>query len=291
MDIYTRRRAIAAGIVCGVLASVVVLAVAIGVGGEQVGAKGKAIGGPKPPPALVADPPSSHVKLPNRVIGEGPFMTIEGRTVQSRDVPSPGRKVALTFDDGPVPLTAQFLDKLDKLNVKASFFVLGLQVGAHPEIARRQNEMGMTVANHTYGHKNLPQLSPRDQRTEIVRTQGMIDEAIGRRAYFFRFPGQDWDFASARQMAQRGMVGVRFSIDTQDWRGRGRQEIVRSALEAKPGSVIQLHDGGPNREATLAAVGPIVRGLRKRGFELVTLDELYRPVTEAKGRRSRSKHS
>ncbi|MEX0993510.1 MAG: polysaccharide deacetylase family protein [Solirubrobacterales bacterium] len=282
IDTYMRRRLVAAGIAAGVLVLFVYLITHALGGSGSVGTAGQSGVTSKPAqPPLEAHPPAGHVKRPIRTNGDGAFMTVSGRTVELRDVSDPGPRVALTFDDGPAPLTPKLLDKLERLDAKASFFVLGMHVAEHPELVRRQAEMGMTIGNHTYDHTILPSLAPGDQRDEMKRAQGMLEEAVGLRPLFFRSPGQSWDFGSARQIAQQGMVGVRFSIDTQDWRNVSSGEIVDSALRAKPGDVIQMHDGGPNREATLRAVGPIVRGLRRRGFQLVTLDELYRPVVQA----------
>ena len=114
-----------------------------------------------------------HIKAPDSEQGDGPFMTIDGRTVDLRDVPNPGRKVALTFDDGPAPLTPKFLDKLARLKVPATFFVIGLHVGEYPQLVKRESDMGMTVANHTYDHSDMTTLGPADQRAQIVRTSGL----------------------------------------------------------------------------------------------------------------------
>lgn len=279
MDVYTRRRLTAALIAGGML--VVLVVVIASASGGKVDSKAQADKPVKPlVNPLVGEAAAEHIKAPDSDQGEGPFMTIDGRTVMLSDVPNPGRKVALTFDDGPAELTPKFLDKLQRLKVPATFFVIGLHVGQYPELVKRESDLGMTVANHSYSHSDMTTLGPADQRGELTRTSGLIEEAIGRKPFFFRFPGQAWNFSGVRQMAQQGMVGVTYSIDTQDWRPIGRKAVVQNALAAKPGDVIQMHDGGPDRQQTLDALGPIVHGLRHRGFKLVTLDELYRPVVD-----------
>ena len=72
------------------------------------------------------------------------------------------------------------------------------------------------------------------------------------------------------------MLGVLFSIDTQDWTLPGVTAIVRSALQARDGQVIALHDAGGDREQTVQALPLIIKGLRAQGLEVVTLDELFR---------------
>ena len=72
------------------------------------------------------------------------------------------------------------------------------------------------------------------------------------------------------------MIGVLFSIDTRDWSLPGVTAIVHSALKARAGQIIALHDAGGAREETLQALPLIVKGLRAHGLEPVTLDQLYR---------------
>jgi len=276
MNVYARRRLAVTAIGAGLAIALIAVIAATSGGGEHENPSPRTGQDKAQPAPLTAKARNKHVKLPRRVAGEGAFMTIERRTVRLDDVQDPGRMVALTFDDGPDRLTPAFLKKLKQLKVKASFFVLGANVGEHPQIVRQAAQQGHTIANHTYGHPDMRSLGRRDQQTEIVRTQGLIEEATGSRPYFFRFPGHDWNFKNVRQVAQQGLVAVRFSIDVQDWRAVGRRAIIDNALAAKPGDVIQLHDGGPDRGQTLEALGPIVRGLRRRNLEPVTLDELYR---------------
>lgn len=102
-------------------------------------------------------------------------------------------KVAyLTFDDGPSLLTPKILDILNKENVKASFFVIGKSVEAHPEIVKRAYDEGHYIANHTYSHNNsILYKSSESFSNEIKKTDIAIGKAIGVDGYsslIFRFP-------------------------------------------------------------------------------------------------------
>ncbi len=102
-------------------------------------------------------------------------------------------KVAyLTFDDGPSLVTPKILDILNKENVKASFFVIGKSVEAHPEIVKRAYDEGHYIANHTYSHNNsILYRSSESFSNEIKKTDIAIGKAIGVDAYsslIFRFP-------------------------------------------------------------------------------------------------------
>lgn len=102
-------------------------------------------------------------------------------------------KVAyLTFDDGPSLVTPKILDILSKENIKASFFVIGKSVEAHPEIVKRTYEEGHYIANHTYSHNNsILYKSSESFANEVKNTDLAIGKAIGVEDYsslIFRFP-------------------------------------------------------------------------------------------------------
>lgn len=103
-------------------------------------------------------------------------------------------KVAfLTFDDGPTPsVTPKILDILKEENVKASFFVIGKKVEAHPEIVKRAYNEGHFIANHGYDHNNnILYQSSENFINEIKKTDLAIGNAIGVQDYcshIFRFP-------------------------------------------------------------------------------------------------------
>lgn len=98
----------------------------------------------------------------------------------------------LTFDDGPSLVTPKILDILNKENVKASFFVIGKSVEAHPEIVKRAYDEGHYIANHTYSHNNsILYKSSESFLNEIKKTDIAIGKAIGVDGYsssIFRFP-------------------------------------------------------------------------------------------------------
>jgi peptidoglycan/xylan/chitin deacetylase (PgdA/CDA1 family) len=110
----------------------------------------------------------------------------------------------------------------------------------------------------------------------VRRTQDLLEATIGQRPRFFRPPMWGWNRTTARAVAEEGMLGVLFSIDPRDWSRPGVTAIVRGALEAHDGQIIALHDAGGDREQTVQALPLIVKGLRARGLEPVTLDQLFR---------------
>jgi peptidoglycan-N-acetylglucosamine deacetylase len=279
MTVYARRRLLA--VVAGLLLiAAVAIAVhetshrdattthPIGAGTARAGAGGTVR------PELAARTPRT-VPQPTAIAGDGPLFELRGRTVERFAPPLRKGRVALTFDDGPGPFTLSILRELQSLHVRATFFVIGRNVKQSPGIVRDLRAAGMVVGNHSWSHPKMTKYRLAVQLAQVRRTQDILAATIGQRPRFFRPPMWSWNRTTARAVAEQGMIGVLFSIDTRDWSLPGVTAIVRSALKARDGQIIALHDAGGAREQTLEALPLIVKGLRAHGLEPVTLDELY----------------
>jgi peptidoglycan-N-acetylglucosamine deacetylase len=187
------------------------------------------------------------------------------------------RRVALTFDDGPGPDTPRILAILDRHDVKATFFSLGEEIAKRPEVARRALSAGHVIAGHTGAHARMSTLSEHDQR-EQLRLQDAAFAAAGLPApRLFRPPYGTFDPTTRSLLAERGSLMVLWSVDTADFGSPGAKTIVRRALnDAEPGAIILMHDGPGSRPQTVAALPRILRGLRARKLEPVTVPELLR---------------
>jgi peptidoglycan/xylan/chitin deacetylase (PgdA/CDA1 family) len=189
------------------------------------------------------------------------------------------KTIALTFDDGPnPPHTTRILDVLERYGVPATFFCVGLHVGAHREELARMAEAGHAVGNHTYSHPFLPDLSRREITVQLERTDAAIADAGARPTGLFRPPyGSrtpeilDWlaaDGGPARRV-------VLWDVEPYDWALPGAGAIAGRVLaDAAPGSVVLLHDGGGDRSQTAEALPAIVEGLLARDYRFVLVDEL-----------------
>jgi peptidoglycan/xylan/chitin deacetylase (PgdA/CDA1 family) len=202
------------------------------------------------------------------------------------------RNVALTFDDGPSPRwTPQLLDVLREHGVTATFFLIGSNVDAHPELARRILAEGHVIGDHTYTHPELDQLSRADQAAEIDRGAQAIENATGVRPCFFRGPYGIHRSASVTELAwERGMTIADWSHDTRDWETPSsdsaafQDAIVQRATDwvtAHP--IILMHDGGPDsyRGNTVEAVDRIVSFYASGGY--VFTDPAGRPFESMAG--------
>src|SRR5271166_1421456 len=164
--------------------------------------------------------------------------------------------IALTIDDGPSPVyTPQILRLLDEYQVTATFSMIGLEVDAHPGMAREVAAAGHMIANHTWSHVDLAGLRPTVAADQINRATGAIHTVTGRVPTLFRAPYGAWSKAVLQHCAQDGMTPLDWSVDPRDWSRPGVASIVRNIMRnTKTGSIILEHDGGGNRSQTVAAL-------------------------------------
>jgi peptidoglycan/xylan/chitin deacetylase (PgdA/CDA1 family) len=185
-------------------------------------------------------------------------------------------ELALTFDDGPDPrFTPQVLDVLKRYAVPATFFCLGANARAHPELVERTVHEGHLVGNHTWSHPYLPDLT----REQVLRQLDETDRALARAGVetgLVRPPYGARSPEVMRWLAEHGRTTVLWDVDTQDWSVPGSEAIAAEAATATGGSVLLMHDAGGDRTQTVATLPRIVEGLLGRGYRFVRLDALSR---------------
>ncbi len=198
--------------------------------------------------------------------------------------------IALTFDDGPDPRwTPAILDILKQENVPATFFVMGKNGQAHPDLLRRMVNEGHEIGNHTFTHPNLGEIPGRITTLELNATQRLIESITGRSTVLFRppyFGDAEADTPEEVKPAiiarDLGYIMVGLRIDPGDWEpGATADEIVQKTIERAEdknpetrGQVVLLHDSGGNRQATIDALPRVIHELRARGFKFVPVSEL-----------------
>ena len=175
--------------------------------------------------------------------------------------------VRLTFDDGPDPtVTPQVLNTLQSRGVKATFFVQGFLAQARPDLIRRQVTEGHRVANHTWDHPYLTQLTPTQQRGQLQRASDAIVAVGAPRPNEWRPPYEDWnsgvrDIATSLGMS---MVLWNYETDSEDWRGGSADDIRnRVVTNAHDGAIVLLHD---RFQTTANALPGIIDGLASKGL-------------------------
>lgn len=193
------------------------------------------------------------------------------------------REVALTFDDGPQPpYTNQLLNILGDFGVPATFFCLGLAAAAYPELVQRAQSEGHCVANHTWSHPCLPDLSDEQLEFQVRATEAALSDATGQSPTLFRPPYGSRTPPIERKLVTLGQIVVTWDVDSRDWAKPGRRSIVECVLaDVRNGSAILLHDGGGDRSQTAAALPSIIEGLLEHGYRLVTVERLLSRVGRA----------
>ncbi len=194
-----------------------------------------------------------------------------------------GRKVVLTFDDGPSKdYTPHILSILTEKKAPATFFMVGSQVEKYPEIARQVAEEGYEGGNHTFGHITVPHSPSPQLASQIMRTNMVILQNTGKYPPYLRPPRGLYDMRLRRMAKLLGQELVLWSLSAQDWRPRANHKAMVGRLldHVSPGDILLFHDSGAilgtegsNRCATVEALSPLIDGLREKGYEIISLEE------------------
>jgi peptidoglycan/xylan/chitin deacetylase (PgdA/CDA1 family) len=181
--------------------------------------------------------------------------------------------IALTFDDGPKPgMTEQLLATLTRERVRATFFVVGRDVTAHPDLAKKIVESGMQIENHSYTHPNLTLLNSSGVEAELLRTLASVRAATGKQMRYFRPPGGNVNEDVSRIAARLGLTPCMWTLNGEALENGSPNRLVEYIVSrATAGAIILLHNG---RMTTVEALPKIIEGLRKRGFEFATVDDV-----------------
>ncbi len=187
----------------------------------------------------------------------------------------PSRKVvALSFDDGPYPLTPRFVRMLRANRAVATFFMIGRQVTVgYQGTLQTELREGDALGDHTWSHPDL--LTSDEVRGQLQRTLQVIRRLSGYTPCVFRPPYGDYDTSVVNTARSLGLATILWNVDPSDWALPGVSAIVQRVLaQVRPGSIILSHDGGGPREQTLAAYPLIISRLRARGYRFLTVPQL-----------------
>lgn len=185
-----------------------------------------------------------------------------------------GPYIAMTFDDGPnEKLTPKLLDLLAARHIKATFFVIGQNAAAHPDILKRIVREGHEIGNHSWSHPSFAKMSDESVRRELRKTDDAIVAAIGSRPTLVRPP---YGSITARQKRwihdEFGYQIILWDVDPLDWKRPGPSVITnRIVKETRSGAIILSHDIHPG---TIEAMPATLTDLEAKGFKFATVSEL-----------------
>lgn len=186
------------------------------------------------------------------------------------------QRIALTFDDGPHPrLTPRILDILDRYGVRATFFMIGKNVGDYSQAARNVKDRGHEIGNHTASHRRLYGVGEARAERELNDCADTIEEICGVRPRLFRPPEGAVDKTVESVCAKNGYDVILWRIDTRDWENKNANTIVNRVLSSvKAGDIILMHDFIGTNSKTPEALEILLPKLLARGYEPVTVSEL-----------------
>jgi peptidoglycan/xylan/chitin deacetylase (PgdA/CDA1 family) len=194
--------------------------------------------------------------------------------------PRDGKRVALTFDDGPDERsTPALLQLLRERSVRAAFFGVGKRVAAHPEVAAQIVSEGHLLENHSYNHSNATNFfSVPHLRAELNQAQESIRNATGIAPKCFRPPMGLSNPRVFRAAREAGLSVIGWSARGLDTKLTEPEEIVsRICRRVEPGAIILLHDGNIPADRLVTTVKTLLDRLRALDYEVVRLDQLLNP--------------
>lgn len=191
-----------------------------------------------------------------------------------RKIPTTHKVVAITIDDGPhYKTTPEILRVLKAKQAKATFFVLGVNAEAHPEIVAQAVADGHEIASHAYSHRRLNRLTAAEVADEFARLETIL-QPVAPKPTLFRPPDGAYNDDIVALARERGYTTVLWSVDTGDWRQGPVELVVKAVLDhVQPGSIILMHDG-QYPLPTPQALPIIIDNLQSQGYQLVTVSEL-----------------
>lgn len=187
------------------------------------------------------------------------------------------RAVALTYDDGPCVDTDTLLAILAEEGAAATFFVVGHNAARHPDImARLASAPHVELGSHTVNHLDLTRAAPPVIAAEVNHNTDLIQRLTGRRVVLFRPPWGRHDRRVDAVARSAGQSLILYGLDSGDWSHKSVAETIERVVnEATHGDIILLHDTLPS---TIDASRPLIRALKARGFDLVTVSDLLGPT-------------
>lgn len=177
---------------------------------------------------------------------------------------SPSKKIYLTFDDGPNPITTDWiLETLAAYQAKATFFCIGKNVELHPDLYAKLLQNEHTVGNHSFSHVNGFKVKTKEYLEDVQKAQKVINSVLFRPPYGKITPKQH------RLITQLGFKTVFWSHISYDFdKNLGTEIRIKKLLEAvKPGAIVVFHDSDKAFPQLSVELPQILQTLGEKGYE------------------------
>jgi peptidoglycan-N-acetylglucosamine deacetylase len=211
------------------------------------------------------------------------------------------KEIALTFDADMTPgmkkllddnVVPSFYDKritdyLTKTHTKATLFLSGMWIEQYPDETKALAENPLfELANHSYSHPSfagdcygLEKIPDSENQDQMERTQGLLAHETKKQNTLFRFPGGCYSPADLESAKESGLAVIQWDVAGEDGFNNDPSAIVQNVVpNVRNGSIIVLHmSGGPNAPKTMDALPQIVERLKEKGYDFVTVSDLFDP--------------
>jgi len=186
------------------------------------------------------------------------------------------KRIALTFDDGPHPrITPEILGYLAEEDIRATFFIIGVNAEQWPELVKKEIEAGHEIGNHTYSHNEKLRMSREAFSSDLIHADSILHDDFGYETVIFRPPQGICNKNVLYAASELDYSIVLWNIDTRDWEHNSTVNIVKTVMDnVKSGDIVLFHDYVSGESHTLDALRIIVPKLKAEGYEFVTVSEL-----------------
>ena len=187
-----------------------------------------------------------------------------------KDLDASKPMAALTFDDGPyAPVTTKILKVAKKYDAKVTFFAVGNRLENYKDTVKKAYEQGCQIASHTYEHQILTKVGPQQIKAQVSKVDTVLKRIIGCKTTALRPPGGGVNDTVRKYV---GLPMICWDVDTEDWKSRNSTKVLNRCNNIEDGDIVLMHDLYPS---TANAVKKLIPSLVEKGFQLVTVDELF----------------
>ncbi len=205
-------------------------------------------------------------------------VTSVGTKAQQRQVPiyrveRNDNKVAITFDVAwENSNTDELIDILDEHGAKATFFITGDWCDRCADDVKKFADAGHEIENHSDKHPHVEGINVNDLINDTRECSRKIKMITGREPTYYRAPYGEYDDSLLTTLDGMGLKTIQWDVDSVDWNKPTSEQITKKVLaNTKSGSILLFHNDLQN---TTEALPNILKGLKEKGFEFVTIDEL-----------------
>ena len=181
--------------------------------------------------------------------------------------------ICLTFDDGPDPImTPKILEILTRHHVKGTFFLIGENVLANPELVKQISDEGHFIGNHTYYHKTIFPISSENKITEeIKKTNQILEKITSKKIIFFRPPFGITNPNINKTLKKLEMTSVGWDVRSLDTITKDAKKLSNRVINGinKGGSIILFHD---RCQSTLSILENVIIYCHEKGLKFKTIN-------------------